>query len=233
MSICPARALQVWWLDSAYRLFDLPFLLDRRGNPRHALARRIPDEPLRVLDLCCGPGNSALAVAQANGRNHVVGVDLAPHWLAVARERAIRRGLQNMSLGRMDAARLAFADGTFDVVMISFGLHELEPKVMLRALGELSRVLKPGGRLYIVDFAHETGRLRQAILSAFIKLVEPAHMPWFLDLDWAELLGRHGLRLESSERFAFSRLLCAQLLTIALPRVSYPSCNLPKETACA
>jgi ubiquinone/menaquinone biosynthesis C-methylase UbiE len=204
-----ANALRVWWLEHSYRLFDVPFALDRRGNPRHALARQIPQEPLRILDLCCGPGNSALAVAQAHARATVVGADLSPHMLAVARGRMVRRGLHNVHLCQTDAGRLPFADGVFDAAMISFGLHELDPDVMLRALSELSRVLKPGGRLYIVDFAHETGWLRKAILGAFVRLVEPPHMPWFLGLDWAELLGCYGLRLESSERFAFSQLSLA------------------------
>jgi ubiquinone/menaquinone biosynthesis C-methylase UbiE len=205
-----ANALRVWWLEHSYRLFDVPFALDRRGNPRHTLAQQIPDGALRVLDLCCGPGNSGLSVAQARPRVHVIGADLSPHMLAVARGRIARCGLGNVSLCQADAGRLPFGDATFDAAMISFGLHELDPEVMLRALGELSRVLAPDGRLFIVDFARESNWLRRAILVAFVRLVEPPHMPWFLDLDWGELLGRYGLVLAGEERYAFSRVLQAR-----------------------
>jgi ubiquinone/menaquinone biosynthesis C-methylase UbiE len=205
----PNAALRTWTLGSAYALFDLPFMLDRRGNPRHALARSIPDQPLRVLDVCCGPGNTLLAIARANLRNHLIGVDLSPAALTVAAGRARRRGLGNVNLCRMDAAHLAFDDASVDVASITFGLHELEPEVMWRVLGQLGSVLAPGGRLYIVDFAQETTWLRRTILGAFLKLVEPAHMPWFLELDWTEALARYGLRLDSSESYAYSRLMSA------------------------
>lgn len=202
--------LRVAWLDLAYRAFDLPFVLDRRGDPRRAMVRRIPAGARRVVDVCCGPGNSALATARAHPGSSVLGVDLSATALAAARGRARHRRLDNLSLGRMNATHLALADGSCDVATISFGLHELDPDVMLRALAEIARVLAPGGCLHIVDFAPETHWLRAPILAIFLRLVEPPHMPWFLQLDWAALLAGYGLHWETTERYAFTAVISAR-----------------------
>ncbi|NLG26276.1 MAG: class I SAM-dependent methyltransferase [Chloroflexi bacterium] len=200
---------KIVWTDVAYRAFDLPFVLDRRGDPRTAMARRLADAELRVLDVCTGPGNNLLALARAHPNYHLLGVDLSLKMLAVARRRCERRALRRSSLCRMDAGRLALADGVFDAVVISFGLHELDPDVMLSALAEMARVLKPGGQLHIVDLAREGSWLRRAVLDAFVALVEPAHVPWFFELDWRELLARHGLALQSITTCAFSQIISA------------------------
>lgn len=70
-------------LASFYDLFDVLFLLDKKRNPRHALARKIPNEVLRILDVCVGTANSAIAVAEANSRNEIVGIDLSADMIAV------------------------------------------------------------------------------------------------------------------------------------------------------
>jgi ubiquinone/menaquinone biosynthesis C-methylase UbiE len=191
-----------------YGVFDIPFLLHRQGNPRHTLAGQIPNRPLRVLDVCTGPANSAIAIARANDRNRIVGVDLSPAMLAAAQRKIRRRGLRNVSLGRMDAAALAFPDGAFDVAVISFGLHELDPRVMTAVLREMGRVLGEGGQLYIVDYDREEGFLG-LVLATFLDAFEPAHVPQFLDHDWGALLGGLGLRVTEKSKYLFSKRISA------------------------
>jgi len=99
----------------------------------------------RVLDVGTGTGLCALAAARAAlGRAQVLGVDLSDGMLRVAREKALRAGL-TADFDRMDAERLELEDASCDVVLSLFALlHFPDPA---RALGEMRRVLKPGGRL--------------------------------------------------------------------------------------
>lgn len=98
-----------------------------------------------VLDVACGPGNITRRYAQATGEQGlVVGVDASPPMLRFA---ARRMRLPNVAYMRMDGARLAFQADSFDAVACFGALHLFaEP---MRALGEIVRVLAPGGRIAV------------------------------------------------------------------------------------
>jgi len=65
-------------LAAFYDMFDIPYMIKPSSNPRLALARKIPDEELRILDVCIGTASSSLSVAQANSHNQITGIDLSP-----------------------------------------------------------------------------------------------------------------------------------------------------------
>lgn len=98
----------------------------------------------RVLDLASGTGDPALAIARrvAPG-GHVVITDIAPQMTDIARENAERAGLTNVSFDVVDAHTMPFADATFDRVTCRLGVMFFWD--CRKALGELRRVLKPGG----------------------------------------------------------------------------------------
>jgi ubiquinone/menaquinone biosynthesis C-methylase UbiE len=102
----------------------------------------------QVLDVACGTGlvalNAALMVGP-NGRLH--GIDLSGQMIAIAERTASEQGVANASFERMDAEFLTLPDASFDVVLCALGLMYLpEPE---RAVREMRRVLRPGGRLII------------------------------------------------------------------------------------
>jgi|SRR3954447_21156790 SAM-dependent methyltransferase len=102
----------------------------------------VPGE--RVLDVACGTGNAALAAAAAGAR--VTGLDSAPRLVEVARQRAGEAGADaEFVVG--DALDLPFDDGTFDAVVSVFGVI-FAPDAE-RAVGEMRRVLAPGGRIVL------------------------------------------------------------------------------------
>jgi SAM-dependent methyltransferase len=97
----------------------------------------------QVLDVGCGPGTITADLAARVPGGHVTGIDAAPDVLALARQEAGRRGLANVRFETGDAYRLAYADGTFDVVHAHQLLQHLSDPV--RALAEMRRVCRPGG----------------------------------------------------------------------------------------
>jgi demethylmenaquinone methyltransferase/2-methoxy-6-polyprenyl-1,4-benzoquinol methylase len=156
-----------------------------------------------------GTANSALAVAQANTLNNIIGIDLSQDMLAVAEAKIQKRAIRNISLHQMDATRMSFQNGEFDIVMISFALHELDYELMMRILSEMSRVVKPDGKLYIIDYEQGDSFLKNLILSAHLKIFEPSHMPRFLQYDWNKILGELRFQVVGIEKYLFSKLISA------------------------
>ena len=119
-----------WFLSFFYDLLEIFFSFNPKTNPRHGLARLIPNDELQVLDVCFGTGNSTLLVAKNNHRNMITGVDLSADMLKVANRKIRKQGLSNVETVWMDAAKMDLEDESFDVATSSFGLHEMEYPVM-------------------------------------------------------------------------------------------------------
>jgi demethylmenaquinone methyltransferase / 2-methoxy-6-polyprenyl-1,4-benzoquinol methylase len=123
--------------------------LDQRWRRLTAQAAVQPGD--RVLDACCGTGDLALADEAAGGR--VTGLDFSERML----ERA-RRKSASVEWVRGDVLELPFEVGTFDAATVGFGVRNVAD--LERGLAELARVLRPGGRLGILEITQPRGLLR-------------------------------------------------------------------------
>ena len=119
----------------------------------------------RVLDACCGTGD--LAVAAEHGGGRVVGLDFSPRMLDRARSKS---GTIEWVQG--DALALPFADGDFDGATVGFGVRNLED--LEGGLRELARVLRPGGRVAVLEITRPRGILRPFFRLWFDVLVPVA-----------------------------------------------------------
>lgn len=103
----------------------------------------------RVLEIGCGTGNLTIAAKRAYPSVEVVGCDPDPLALRRARRKALT--LSGIRFERGYAQRLPYADGEFDRVLSSMMLHHLDDAAKTAAAAEVFRVLRPGGRLHLVD----------------------------------------------------------------------------------
>ena len=116
----------------------------------------------RVLDVCSGTGDLALAAREAGG--DVVGLDFSERMLERARKKS-----GTIEWVRGDALALPFADGEFDAVTVGFGIRNLDD--MERGLREIARVLRPGGRFGCLEITRPRGLLRPFFRVWFDALV--------------------------------------------------------------
>jgi len=124
---------------------------------------------IRWLDLCCGTGDLCFRAERENVR--VCGADFTLPMLAVARRRKIEQRGTSRFL-QADALRLPFADGSFDVISVGYGLRNLAD--LERGLTEMRRVLAPGGRAVILDFGKPENPVAGALYQGFLYTMMPA-----------------------------------------------------------
>ena len=129
-----------------------------------------------ALDLCCGTGDVAFALAAAGA--HATGMDFSAPMLAVAegRRQKAKGKRQKCEVERTvflqgDALRTAFPDAQFDIVTISYGLRNLAS--VDEGLREMWRVLKPGGRLLVLDFGKPDNAAWRGAYFAYLRFAVP------------------------------------------------------------
>lgn len=145
---------------------------DRRW--RRLVARRLQDtlsrKGARALDVACGTGDLALALATATGAR-IVGTDFCRPMLEIAARKAEANVSSEIPFVEGDALKLPFADGLFDAVSIAFGLRNLSS--VEGGLQELFRVLKPGGRAAILEFSRPVVPGFRALFQFYFMRVLP------------------------------------------------------------
>ena len=123
---------------------------------------------MQALDLCCGTGDVAFALADAGAK--VTGCDFSEPMLEVARQRSLGRAVAPTFV-QGDALKLPFSAAMFDVVTIAYGLRNLAD--FRAGLAEMLRVLNPGGKILILDFGKPDFAPWRATYFAYLKLFVP------------------------------------------------------------
>lgn len=131
-----------------------------------------------VLDIAGGTGDLALAFARKVGASgHVVLADINDSMLAMGRKKLLDNGIVgNVSFVQADAQDLPFPENSFDCVTMSFGLRNVTDKQ--QALESMFRVLKPGGRLLVLEFSKPTHALLSKAYDAYSFSILPKLGKW-------------------------------------------------------
>jgi len=141
---------------------------------RKHLAIALPPRPgLRVLDLATGTADVLLALSRHNPRvRRGVGLDLAENMLAVGRQKIQKQGLTDrLELRRADAMDLPFKDPCFDAVTMAFGIRNVPSPQ--KVLSEAFRVLRPGGRILVLEFSFPENAFWKQLDLFYLRTVVP------------------------------------------------------------
>ncbi|HET7417538.1 MAG TPA: methyltransferase domain-containing protein [Solirubrobacterales bacterium] len=165
-----------------------------------ALVELAPEDPkARWIEVACGPGAIARALAPRVGRVH--GVDLTPAMVAKAAEEAGREGLGNVEFAVGDATALEFKDGAFDGAVTRFSLHHIPaPR---RVVAEMARVVRPGGWVLVSDFIADPNRDVYAAVEEIERLRDPSHWSCLTAEQLREVGEEAGLEAESQRLIPF------------------------------
>ncbi len=145
------------------------------GWRRRLIHRASPDANDVVVDVCTGTADLVRDFLHAHPSLSVYGVDFARPMLAAGQSK-LDRQWDHAVLLEGDALHLPFADASVDVVSIAFGLRNLIDYPM--GIREMSRVLRPGGRLTILEFATPPSRLVRALYFPYLRHVLPRLGGW-------------------------------------------------------
>lgn len=139
-----------------------------------------------VVDLGCGPATQLAQVAQLNPGIRFTGIDLSPSMLKDAEQHVRDLGLRNVEFREADITRMQMlADRSADAVISTMALHHLPTLQHLdTCFGEIRRILKPNGALYLTDF----GRLKSIKSVQFFAYMNEAHQPHIFSLDYERSL---------------------------------------------
>lgn len=164
--------------DLLNRLLSLRFDVMWRKRLACRFANILERPNARILDLCCGTGDLALALSNtliARGdpqQRCLLGADFAHPMLVRAHEKAGRNRGRPIEFVEADALSLPFADATFDLVATAFGFRNLANYA--EGLRELRRVLRAGGALAILEFAEPRGALFRRLFHFYFHRMLPA-----------------------------------------------------------
>ncbi|MBI3099612.1 MAG: methyltransferase domain-containing protein [Planctomycetes bacterium] len=174
-------------------------------SPTHAdpkiLARVVelaaPRPVERAIDIATGTGHTALALAPNVAS--VIGTDLTTRMLEEARRLRDARLLRNARFLRADAHRIPFPDRSFDIVTCRRAAHHFSN--IDRALGEMKRLLQPGGRLVIDDRSGPEDDAIDEIMNRLDRWHDPSHVRQYRPSEWRRMLDRAGLSAEVVEPY--------------------------------
>lgn len=144
---------------------------------RKAAVSRVTVKPTKILDVACGTGDLTLALARQFPRAAILGTDLTPAMLEVARHKSTspQIAFAEANAERLASAGLAFAPGTVELAACAFGFRNFDNKK--EALRQIRQMMAPGGELLVLEFFRPRHRLMHALTASWLALLARCFVP--------------------------------------------------------
>lgn len=142
------------------------------GWRRKAIKLLIPSKPKKILDVATGTADFAITSYKMLQPQKVVGIDISEGMLKIGRQKVEKAGLQDyIELLNGDSEAILYEDNSFDAITVAFGVRNFEH--LQKGLSEIKRVLKPGGKLIVVECTKPTMPVVKQMYHAYMKYVTP------------------------------------------------------------
>jgi demethylmenaquinone methyltransferase/2-methoxy-6-polyprenyl-1,4-benzoquinol methylase len=136
------------------------------------------DNPKQILDIATGTGDMAIMACRILKPEKIIGIDISDQMLEVGKKKVEKERLtSNIQLQPGDSETINFAENTFDAVMVAFGVRNFEN--LDKGLAEMFRVLKPGGRLLILEFSRPRYKAIRSLYNLYMGIIAPQVAGWF------------------------------------------------------
>ncbi|MBA2653574.1 MAG: bifunctional demethylmenaquinone methyltransferase/2-methoxy-6-polyprenyl-1,4-benzoquinol methylase UbiE [Gammaproteobacteria bacterium] len=169
----------------------------------------------QILDLASGTGDLALKMAPLLNGGSLFVTDINASMLAIARKRLIENGrVNNVHYLQVNAESIPFPDNSFDCVTIGFGLRNVTHKQ--EALNSIYRVLKPGGKLLILEFSHPTSPILSSLYDLYSFNVLPLLGKFFVKDDKSYRYLAESIRMHPNQE-----TLCSMMTTAKFENCRY------------
>ena len=129
-------------------------------------------KPKRILDVATGTADVAIMAAKQLNPEKIIGIDISDGMLEIGRKKTAKLGLdQTIQLLNGDSEAINFNDNSFDAVTVAFGVRNFQQ--LETGLNEIKRVLKPGGKLVVLEFSKPKMPFVRSVYNFYMKIVTP------------------------------------------------------------
>ncbi len=145
---------------------------------KKAILKLKKDKPAHILDVATGTADMAILACKLLKPARVTGIDISEGMLSLGRKKVEKERLGDIiDLHTGDSETINYANNTFDAVMVAFGVRNFEN--LEKGLAEMLRVLKPGGRLIVLEFSKPRYRAVKGMYNLYMRLIAPQIARWF------------------------------------------------------
>jgi demethylmenaquinone methyltransferase/2-methoxy-6-polyprenyl-1,4-benzoquinol methylase len=136
------------------------------------------DKPQQILDVATGTADMAIIACRMLDPDKIIGIDISNRMLEHGRKKIEKEGLAScIQLQGGDSETINFPDNSFDAVMVAFGVRNFEN--LEKGLKEMLRVLKPGGKLLVLEFSRPRIKIFRSLYNLYMGIVAPEVARWF------------------------------------------------------
>ena len=148
------------------------------GWRKKAILKLKKDKPGIVLDVATGTADMAILAQKLLRPDKIIGIDISEQMLEIGRKKVEKEGFSNfIQLQKVDSEAINFPENSFDAVTVAFGVRNFEH--LENGLKEMLRVLRPGGKLVVLEFSRPRIKVFRSLYNLYMSIVAPEVARWF------------------------------------------------------